>query len=852
MDVHWKEWPRSVRPTANPVVCVVACASAVHDLQHFLVTVEPACGLTFVVILRDDAGRDPDLATLLGRNCVLPVVDAQPGAACEPNRVYIIPPHCTPTIQACRLQFERSREGQASRAGIDGLLVSLAKDQEENAGCIILSCTGSDGVLGVRAVKLHGGICLARSDAGLVGAMRDSPVAGFADLALPIDELAPRLCRHFLRRRDLEEGERTLSLRAEIVARMPEIQDILRIRTGNDFNGYRDGRVAQRIERRMHLLQIADAVAFVSRLKQDPREADLLFEDLLLGLTEFFGDRNSFEALAASVAPQILAERTPGRPIRIWVAACATGEEAYATGMIFRELIAQEDGKSDKKAGKKGENKEEKDEKIEIQIFASDIDERSLAVARNGRYSTAIEETVSAQRLQRFFVREDGSYRVSSELRDSCLFTKHDLLRDSPFSRMDLVVCRNLLIQLGPDLQDRLLSLLHYALRKGGYLFIGESENVTKADFFETIDPAHRIFRKLSPEHARHPRFPPSARAPTHRPLRACADGAVGIARPGKDASLQANLQARLQANLQERAEHQVLELFAPAHLIVNAAGQILYTSGRTGKYLELAQGAPDDNIFSLARAELREELRFVFERAVATQRSVVSRNLTFGSEGERRTIDLMVQPLDQVDIPEANYLVLFRDVGSVVADGWLEADHPEHALVARVRQLERDLRTARDIQQISTEELESSNEELRSANEEMSSLNEELQLVNAELAVRVDELSSALSDIRNLLESTQIAAIFLDRGLRLRLFTPAATEFYHFAPGDLGRPISDLRPLIDASSLEHDARRVMGALEPVEREVKGLDRDARYRMRVLPYRTAQDVIAGVVVTFTG
>jgi two-component system, chemotaxis family, CheB/CheR fusion protein len=811
MDVHGTNWPRSSGPATDPIICVVASESAVDELQQFLEAVDATCRMAFVVILREDAERDPQLTVSLGGRCALPVVAAEPGMPCEADRVYIIPQRCRASIEAGHLQIEEMPEGSASPATVDGLLVSLARDQEENSACIVLTDTGGDGDLGMRAMKLHGGICFARTDIER-GAV-PTALARLADLALPVDELAPRLRRHFAGRRDIDEGEHPMPLRPAIIARMPEFNDILRIRTGHDFSGYRDSRAAQRIERRMHLLQTPDVSAFLTRLRQHPREADLLFDDLLLGLTEFFGDKSAFEALARDVAPQILAERTPGIPIRIWVPACAAGEEAYAVAMIFRELIPQA-------------------EKIDIQIFASDIDERSLTIARNGRYSTVIEETVSPERLQRFFVREDGTYRVSRELRDSCLFTKHDLLRHPPFSRMDLVVCRNLLIHLGPDLQDELLSLLHYALRKGGYLFIGESENITDADCFETIDPAHRIFRKLSPAHARQPRFPLSSRAPTLRPLPSSVEGSA--------------------ASMRESAEQRILALFAPAHVIVNAAGRILQISGRTGKYLEMAQGAPDDNVHSLARAELREELRALLQKAVAKQSAVVSRKLTFGTEGERRTIDLMVQPLDCGGTSDTTYLVLFRDLGSDVAEGWPEADRMEDALGARVRQLERDLGMAHGIQQISTEELETSVEELRSANEEMSALNEELQLVNAELAVQVDELSSALSDIQNLLDSTQVAAIFLDRRLQVRLFTPAATEFFRFTAGDLGRPISDLRPLVDSCSLEHDAMKVMETLEPLERTVSSLDNEARVRMKILPYRTAEDFIGGVVVTFTG
>ncbi|TJV11496.1 MAG: PAS domain S-box protein, partial [Mesorhizobium sp.] len=474
-------------------------------------------------------------------------------------------------------------------------------------------------------------------------------------------------------------------------------------------------------------------------------------------------------------------------------------------------------------------------------------------VARAGRYPATVASDITPKRLKEFFSREDGTYRVSAELREACLFSAHNLLRDPPFSKLDLIACRNLLIYMGPELQEKIIPIFHYALRNNGYLFLGSSENVTRhARLFSTIDKATRIFQKRSEVAAqRLPEFP----------LAAAARQAVPSTRPRATTG-----------TLQEVAERFLVERYAPAYVVVNAAGELMHSSGGTGKYLELAAGAPDHNVFSMARRGLRMDLRAALHKAVSTGQMAVQNKISIGTNGGRQTISLAVQPLPVDGNSDPLYMLVFRDIGGIKAEA---EDEPvqttDDVESANVSQLEKELRETRERLQITTEELESSNEELKSSNEELSSINEELQssneeletskeelqsineelqTVNAELNVRVDELSRANNDMSNLLESTQIATVFLDRDLCVKNFTPTARDLFRLVESDVGRPLAHVRPRFAADRLQADMEQVLQRLGTIERQVEVIESAKRYIMRVMPYRTVDNVIAGVVVTF--
>ena len=823
MDAHKKTTEREGEGVRGAIVGIGGSVREADDLRRFFGSVAPGCGVAFVIVLNEEPGFAEDVVSALAPTCCLPVIrlpttdppadstspapalETASDCACEPDRVYVVPSRALPTIEAGRLRVGEPNDARVRRAPIDRFLVSLAEDQEDNAACIVLSGTGGDGTVGVRAIKLHGGLVLAQSDAGNGGSMRASPAAALADLAIPIEEIASRLQEHFDHRTALLKEHAFPRLRADLASRLTDFCDILRLRTGHDFSGFKGGAIVRQAQRRMLLRRMSDADAFMSLLKADPSEADRLFNDLSIGLTEFFHSRTAFERLEREVIPQILAGRGAGDVVRVWVPACGTGEEAYAVAMLLLEQVGDGAGPN-------------------IQVFASDIDDRNLASARSGRYPHSIEEFVSGERLRRFFVREQGTWRVAGALRDRCLFTSHDLLRDPPFARIDLLVCRNLLIHLETGLQRQVVSVLHYAMREGGYLFLGESENVADSALFETIDPAYRIFRKRPGERLRLPKFPISARAPARRAIAAGAGSPV------------------------ERAE--LDEPFGPAYAIIDAAGGIIRVSGRSGRYFEQEAGARENDIFSLARPDLRPELEAALREAVAGKRAAGPRQVRVRSNGGRTVVTLIVMPFDAGERRKPAYLVVFVAAGEASDGGAPGSGNTGSGGNARIRRLELELRELRERLQTTAEELESSNEELRSANEEMSSLNEELQTVNAELNVRIDELSSAMNDVANLLESTRIATIFLDRDLRLRFFTPAACDLYHVVAGDLGRPISDLQPRFHCESLYMEAKEVQRTLIPCERPVSSTESNRIYLMRILPYRTVSDEIDGVVLTF--
>ena len=720
---------------------------------------------------------------------------------------------------------------------VDEFFTSLAQDRGEHAACVILSGTGSDGTVGLRAVKEHGGLTVAQAEAEYDGMMRSAVATGLVDFILRPEDIPTRLVTYFQDAQNTEIVPDENNIQPGTAVWLGRVTALLRNQTGHDFSSYKESTIIRRVRRRMHVLHVDKIGAFIERLRRDPREVTLLFQDLLIGVTGFFRDPEAFAALEREVVPHLFEGKGPNDSIRVWVPGCATGEEAYSIAILLREC-----------APVVGSPK--------LQIFASDIDEHALDIARVGRYPASIVKDLSPDRVGRFFHGEDGTYRVSGEIREICLFSPHNLLRDAPFSRLDLISCRNLLIYLRSELQDRVIPLFHYALSQNGYLLLGTSENVTRhTRLFLNVDKVHRIFRRRSFPERRIPEFPLTAPDTLRRPLPPPALTAGGG-----------------EARLRAAAERQLIERFAPAYAVVNVEGDVLHSSGRTGKYLELPSGVPDTNIFNLARPGLRAELRRALHKSVGSGQQVVHSKVTVGSDGGNQDIDLYVQPLRSMPAQEGMYMVVFQDLGAIRLDiGPTEVPASE-AGDSSAHVLEEELRATKERLQTTTEELESSNEELKSGNEELQSMNEELQsaneelqtskeelqsineelqTVNAELNARVDELSRANNDMQNLLDSTQIATVFLDRSLNVKGFTPAAKDVFRLVESDAGRSITHVRARFEYESLADDAERVLRTLATVEKPVRNREDGTRYVMRMLPYRTSDNVINGVVMTFT-
>ncbi|HZS85418.1 MAG TPA: CheR family methyltransferase [Stellaceae bacterium] len=829
--------PLDSRSALVPVVGIGGSAGAVPALKAFFSSAPADSGLSFVVVQHLDPDHRTALPELLGHATAMPARLIEDGGAAQPNHIHILPPNATLTIKDGRLRLEPPALPRGQRTPIDDFLTSLAADRGENAACVILSGTGSDGTLGLRAIKESGGLTLAQAGAEYDGMMRSAVSTGLVDFVLPAEEMAAKLVDYFSPLHAEARRKKRDGLSQDTAAYLGPLCAVLRARTGHDFSGYKYKTIIRRVLRRMQVLKIDEMPAYLERLRADVREVDLLFQDLLIGVTNFFRDPAVFAALEHDIVPRLFEGRGADDAIRVWVPGCATGEEAYSIAILLRERMPRSH------AGPK------------LQIFATDIDEQALEIARAGRYPAAIAKDVPGPLLERYFLREDGTYRVASELREVCLFSAHNLLRDAPFSKLDLISCRNLLIYLGADLQSRLVPLFLYALRDSGYLLLGTSENVARhSRLFATADKAHHIFQRRPQADRRLPEFPLTSPNPARRKP-------APAARPAASTS-----------DLQSLADRQLLERYAPACVVINEEGELLHVSGRTGKYLELPPGLPSNNIFGLARRGLRLELRAALHRAARTGESVTQRNLAVGTNGGRQTLDIIVQPLRRGEPAETLYMVVFRDVGEAKSASVARAGEPsEDAEDSNLRALETELAATKERLQTATEELESSNEELKSGNEELSSINEELQsaneeletskeelqsineelqTVNAELKMRVEELSRANSDIANLLASTQIAAVFLDHRLAIKSFTPAAKEVFRLVESDVGRPISHVRSRLRLDTVEGEAERVLRTLGTIEKQVESADTDARFIMRMMPYRTVDNVIAGVVITF--
>jgi two-component system CheB/CheR fusion protein len=775
---------------------------------------------------------------LLGKITRMKVEQVRDGTPVEADHVYVIPPNATLTLEGGILRVH-SPASAGLRTPIDGLFHSLAEDQGHRAVCVLFSGSGSDGTLGLRSVKEHGGMAMAQSpqSARHDSILRSAIATGLVDHVLPPEEMPAKLVEYTAYLRVVDASRAGAGLFDERGDQLSQICALVRRKTGHDFSRYKCPTLVRRIERRMLVQQSASASAYLERLRKDPKEVEQLFRDLLIGVTRFFRDKEAFAVLARTVVPAILERAGPDGTLRVWTPGCATGEEAYSIAILLREEMARRG-----------------DAQPRVQIFAGDIDDEALAFARQARYPEGIAEHVSPERLERFFVRQGQSYQVAKDVREMCIFSTHNLIKDPPISRVDLVVCRNLLIYLENEPQRQVATLFHYALRPGGYLFLGPSESIVgPADLFRTLDKKHRVFQRGDTV-ALPAMLLPAQEAFTTKPA----------ARPWT-----ARVAAAGQGHVVADLERLLIDEYAPAWVIVNGDGESVYFSARTGRFLEPAVGTPSMDLVAMARRGLRLDLRSAIHKAVRTRDVVVHERVAVQMNGDVQVINLIVRPLGELGHDPGLFLVVFQEAGPPRPR---EPDAHESAPQrdSLVQQLESELRTTKEHLQATVEEVETSNEELKSSNEELlstneelqsaneelqtskeelQSVNEELETINAELNKKVEELDHVNSDLYNLLQSTQIPTLFLDNQLRIKRFTHAATHLFHFIDADVGRPIGDLASRFEGD-LMADLREVQRTLAVRERQVVLTDRSAVYLVRVLPYRRLDDVVDGLVVTF--
>jgi two-component system, chemotaxis family, CheB/CheR fusion protein len=829
---------------AFPIVGVGASAGGIEALEGFFGGLPDRPGLAIVVVTHLSPERESHLPEILARFTALPVHVAADGQPVQPDHVYVLPADAILGIERGRLRVTRPNAVSRARKPVDIFFSALAADQGEHAAGVVLSGGDGDGTLGVKAIKGRGGLTLAQVADGHgpnYPDMPDSAIAtGLVDLALPVDQMGGRLAE-FARGLHLLDG---IAAVTGPVAPGPaldearqEICTILRNQLGHDFAGYKPKTFLRRVQRRMQVAQLETVEGYLERLRQNPEEAGALFRDLLISVTNFFRDADAFDALAATVVPKLFEGRSANEAVRVWVPGCATGEEVFSLAILLREQMDRLGAVP------------------RVQIFATDIDEPALGVARAARYPGPLLDSVSPERRERFFVPDGGSYVVAKEVRDLCVFSPHSVLRDPPFSRIDLVSCRNLLIYFGTEAQNQVIPIFHYALRPDGHLFLGTSENIGSfGDLFEPVEKKHRIFRRRA-----------DGAAAIRLPL------ALSSLRPGRAAEPAPRHTVASGLALRQAVEAQVLDHFAPPFVAVNREGDIAYYSARTGRYLEASAGTPTRQILTMARKGLRLDLRAVLREAIETGRAVSRSGVAVEEEdGRVQMITLTVEPLRDREGAGALYLVLFADEGPALSrdealgnsqaapDGTalrLEAEQREtrerlQSLVEEYETAVEELKAANEELVSVNEELQSSNEELEASKEEMQSVNEELHTVNHELNTKIEALNRANDDLQNLFVSTDVATIFLDKDLRIRSYTPAATRVFNLLPSDRGRPITDLSSRIAMLDFDRDIAEVLTNGAPVERRVDHADAPAHYLARLVPYRSGSRSVDGVVVTF--
>ena len=826
-------------PLSFPIVGIGASAGGLEALDEFLKHLPFDNQLGLVVIQHLAPTQPGMMVELLQRSTPMKVLQATDRQAVKPGHIYVIPPGKDLSILRGKLYLFPPSEPHGRRLPIDFFFASMAQDRGSRAIALIFSGMGSDGLRGAKAIKEKGGMILvqdpvsARYD-GMPGSVVKE---GIADLVAPPAQLAVDLMH-------LVTGELKLTTPDLLISdhersSFERICILLRGRTGHDFSLYKKNTVYRRIERRMGIHAIGSISTYARFLQENPQELDLLFKELLIGVTNFFRDPESWNQLAEEVLPGLISSRPEGGVLRAWVAGCSTGEEAYSLAITFKEVI----------------DKLRPAAPFTLQVFATDLDHDAIKKGRQGFYSPSAMSGLSNERRLAWFIPEDNGFRVRKDLREMVVFAIQDIIQDPPFIRLDLLFCRNLLIYLSSDLQKRVLPLFHYSLNPDGCLFLGSAESIGPfSDLFVPHPGKARLFhRKLN---SQTPGFAPFPITP-----------------PVPRESLREATMAKPPVNLQSLADQVLLHQFAPSAVLCSADGDILYISGKTGKYLEPAMGKANWNIYAMAREGLRTELGIALRKALNQKEPVEVKGLRVGSNGGTQMVNLTVQALQAPEALKGTVMAVFYDqvVPPTLAKS-SKAGKGTPATLAQIEDLEAELKAAleelqsnREEMQTSQEELKAANEELQSTNEELQStneelttskeelqsLNEELQTVNAEQQSKVEELSATNNDMKNLLDATDITTLFLDEHLNVRRFTKGATRIFKLIPGDIGRSITDIVNTLDYPDLARDAKEVLRTLVLCEKEVSAQRGESWFSTRILPYRTIHNAIGGVVVTFT-
>lgn len=824
-----------------PVVGIGASAGGLEAFEQFFTNMTPDSGMAFVVISHLDPKRQSMLSELLSKYTTMPVAEVKDEMRAEPNHVYVIPPNKDMAIYDKVLHLSEPEYAHGIRMPVDFFFRSLARDCGKMAVCVILSGSGSDGSLGLRAINEAGGVSLvqeassARYDSMPLSAIR----TGLVDYVLPVEKIPQQLLVYSKHIRPVEKTE-FVGISETSPELYKKILVLVKAKTGHNFSLYKKTTINRRIERRMNLHEIEDPSVYVRYLQENPNEITTLFKELLIVVTSFFRDTEAFETLKNTYLPALLESRPEKHPVRIWVPGCATGEEVYSLAIVLRECM------------------DTLKREFSVKIFGTDIDGESISKARTGIYTSNIAIDVSPERLNKYFVKEENVFRIRKDIREMALFAIQDVIRDAPFIKMDIISCRNLLIYLGNELQSKIIPLFHYSLNPNGILFLGSSESIgVFSNIFTVIDRKWKFFRR---KEAISPIKPAIVSEPT-----------TGL-REAVWVNSSKDMPKRRETSIEELAKNVILDNLAPPCVIINETGNILYVHGRTGKYLEPAHGRASLNIFDMTREGLQFELRSAIHRAVSRKRNITCEGLRVKANGGFQSINLKVKPIINRQGLEGLVMVIFEDVATVKRKtAGRKKDTSVQKQSRRIEELERalkynseELRDSVEMAQASieeqkalNEELQSSNEELQSTNEELEtskeelqSVNEELVTVNSELQIRLEQLAQAENDLRNFLDCSNIGVIYLDNNLRIRHFTSVSDRVFNLITTDIGRSISHIASNLEYKNLFADIQTVHDGLVPKEIEVQTKEKDW-YLIRIVPYITTEKKIEGVVITFT-
>ena len=819
-----------------PIVGLGASAGGLEALEQFLTNVQNNSGMAFVVVQHLDPTQKGMLPELLQRVTGMKVFQVKDRMKINPNNVYVIPPNTSMSVLNGVLHLFEPLETRGLRLPIDFFFRSLAEDQRESSVGVILSGMGSDGSIGLRAIKEYNGVVMVQdpSSAKYDSMPRNAMESVVTDLVAPPNKL-PGMLMDFLKHIPIVKLGMEVDIKDK--SSLDKIIILLRTSTGNDFSLYKKNTVYRRIERRMSIHKIDKISSYVHFLQQNPKEISILFKELMIGVTNFFRDAALWDKLQDSVIPNILNRQHDGTVLRAWIPGCSTGEEAYSLAIVFKEALEKVSPHSG----------------FSLQIFATDLDSDAIESARKALFNINIAADVSPARLSRFFTKTDDGYRVNTEIREMVVFANHNIIMHPPFTKLDILSCRNLLIYMDQELQKKILGLFYYSINPEGYLVLGSAESLgSQSSLFSMVDSKLKIYRRgessLNPDlfdfpssFARNRSVVAEKQAPT-RPIQ----------------------------NIQSLADQLLLQSYSPSGVLVNENGDIIYISGHTGKYLEPAVGKANMNIFAMLREGLSTEFPVAFRKAVMKKETITLNNIRVGVNGSSQLLNITIRWIDKPETLRGNLMIVFTELPDVFHVD--QRTTKGRATIAKMKQVElenelqqtreemqstleemqtsqEELKSTNEELQSTNEELQSTNEELTTSKEEMQSLNEELQTVNAELQSKVEDFSRVNNDMKNLLNSTDIATLFLDKELNIRRYTNQATKIFKLIKSDVGRPFTDLVTELTYPELESDALEVLRTLVYIQKHIPATDH-RWFSIRIMPYRTFDDRIDGLVITF--